>query len=530
LVVWDSAAQSSSSFAGYRVYRSRTTAGSYLKLREWKPSAGSFLPNHFFDIGDDDADGTITRSEQMRNNVEYFYRISAFTDSAGRSEERFSNTTSASPVLAPRDLSYGAITEVSENGISGSLAKPKFTVTNFGNFDRLHGGHELRVKMTTISTGTSYVFPVTVTDNAYAGSESFILDFSLFSRGDTVSFGVRHGPFVKDNLFGFGALAIVIDWQFEQLPRPIALDTVFVTQQSNDSTDTPLVFRDTIAVPYVGLLSRQKTLGEMEYEVEFLPGGTDTVSVTSRRFFHYLNVRIVERKTGRELESVVPPGSGEIPGYGQWTISRFTFDEATNVHIDSRRAANRYYVPTRIDSNTAFVFSNSFFVEGTRFVCDYADQGRGLGRPWPKVGRKGTRDFSTGDRLRVIVAGGVSGVMPINATHTFQVGFPSRLAVTRSILDSIRIVPNPYIVSHEAQRSPQDRRILFQFLPKECTIRIYSVALDLVKTIHHRGDGSEEWNLRNENGALIASQLFIAHIESSNGISTTKKFAVVTGE
>ncbi len=64
----------------------------------------------------------------------------------------------------------------------------------------------------------------------------------------------------------------------------------------------------------------------------------------------------------------------------------------------------------------------------------------------------------------------------------------------------------------------------------ECTIRIYTIALDLVKTITHSGGSREDWNLQTEGGQLVASQLLLAHIEATNGKTVVKKFAVVVGK
>ena len=533
LIVWDSAAQSQSSFTGYRLYRGRLANGPFVRLREWKHVFGSIVPNQFFDLGDDDSDGVVLLKERLKNDIEYFYRVSAYVDSSTNPprpfQESFSNVASAIPLPPATGSSNGAITLTDESGVSGEMGRPRLTITNAGNFDRLHAGHHLTVSVTTINTGSLYVFPAVVTDDGYSGITQFFMDFSLGVAGDTVAPGVRQGTYVKENLFEFGAMAISFDWRYEQLRQRLALDSIYVSVRNNDSTDTPIVFRDTIPLPFVGLLGMTKTLGEMEYEIEFLPGGFDTLNAATRRIFQYLNVDVKERKSGRSLQPGGVAGSTEIPAPGTWTLSRWAFD-ATGAIVESRKAVNRYYVPTRLDSVTRYVFSNAVYIEGVRFVCDYADKGRFLGRPWPRVGRMGTRDFSVGDKIVVRISGGTRGVMPVNATFHYAIGQPTRLPVTEGILDEVRIVPNPYIVYHEAQRSSAEKRIFFQYLPEDCTIRIYTIGLDLVKTIVHGSGGVEQWDLRNERGNLVASQLFIARIEASNGASATKKFAVVTGE
>jgi len=106
----------------------------------------------------------------------------------------------------------------------------------------------------------------------------------------------------------------------------------------------------------------------------------------------------------------------------------------------------------------------------------------------------------------------------------------------KSGLDQIAVVPNPYIVS--ATWEPKSlfstgrgaRMVEFIHLPKECTIRIYTVRGYLVDTIHHNkyiDDGSEFWDLRTKDGMEIAYGLYIFHIEAPGIGETIGKFAVV---
>ena len=106
----------------------------------------------------------------------------------------------------------------------------------------------------------------------------------------------------------------------------------------------------------------------------------------------------------------------------------------------------------------------------------------------------------------------------------------------KSGLDQIAVVPNPYIVS--ATWEPKSlfstgrgaRMMEFIHLPKECTIRIYTVRGYLVDTIHHNkyiDDGSEFWDLRTKDGMEIAYGLYIFHIEAPGIGETIGKFAVV---
>jgi hypothetical protein len=88
-------------------------------------------------------------------------------------------------------------------------------------------------------------------------------------------------------------------------------------------------------------------------------------------------------------------------------------------------------------------------------------------------------------------------------------------------------VPNPYLVTHAAQKSIDQPNLFFNFLPEVCTIRIYTVALDLVAELHHQGGSAESWDLKAQGGQQVASQMFLALIETPQGTRVTKKFAVV---
>ena len=109
-------------------------------------------------------------------------------------------------------------------------------------------------------------------------------------------------------------------------------------------------------------------------------------------------------------------------------------------------------------------------------------------------------------------------------------GVPSAPASSPYDLSNIRIVPNPYIVTHAAQQSIDHPKLFFNYLPEECTIRIYTVALELVAELHHHGGSAEEWDLRTQGGQQVASQLLIAQIETPQGTAVVKKFAVVLAE
>ena len=96
-----------------------------------------------------------------------------------------------------------------------------------------------------------------------------------------------------------------------------------------------------------------------------------------------------------------------------------------------------------------------------------------------------------------------------------EVGIPDTLC-----LDSIKVVPNPYKASSRFNETPNQRRIRFTHLPKECRISVYTIAGEHVTSFDHQEqfDGNAWWNLRtgnNQDGPEVAPGLYLYVIEVS---------------
>ncbi len=126
-------------------------------------------------------------------------------------------------------------------------------------------------------------------------------------------------------------------------------------------------------------------------------------------------------------------------------------------------------------------------------------------------------------------------VLPsLKDTYAFRIkGATLTAAPVRSELERIRVVPNPYLVASlyepeygELRKEPL-RQIQFINLPGQCTIHIYSVAGDRVKTIEHQSpNGTEVWDLRAEGGREIAPGIYL-YIVKSAGAQYKNTFAVI---
>lgn len=104
-------------------------------------------------------------------------------------------------------------------------------------------------------------------------------------------------------------------------------------------------------------------------------------------------------------------------------------------------------------------------------------------------------------------------------------------------LDKISVVPNPYVVTNVLERldlqNPRDRgprRVYFNHLPAECTIRIYSMDGSLVNVLHHKSeidDGKEFWDLTTMDNFPIAYGVYVFHVDAGDIGETIGRFAVI---
>jgi hypothetical protein len=94
-------------------------------------------------------------------------------------------------------------------------------------------------------------------------------------------------------------------------------------------------------------------------------------------------------------------------------------------------------------------------------------------------------------------------------------------------LERVSVVPNPYR-AHEAWDQAGGHEIHFINLPAHSTIRVYTVAGDLVVTLQHDDPvrDFERWNLTNANGNAIASGIYLYRVEASQ-FSFQSRFVVV---
>jgi hypothetical protein len=103
----------------------------------------------------------------------------------------------------------------------------------------------------------------------------------------------------------------------------------------------------------------------------------------------------------------------------------------------------------------------------------------------------------------------------------------------------VRVVPNPFRQVSGFAETAEYKRLAFVNIPAQCTIRIYTLALDLVKTLEHTsGGGVETWGsqvgkdyMLTDFAQNVQPGVYIYHIESHvsghEGETSIGKFAII---
>ncbi len=131
-------------------------------------------------------------------------------------------------------------------------------------------------------------------------------------------------------------------------------------------------------------------------------------------------------------------------------------------------------------------------------------------------------DYGVGDVFRIEGA----GLNSSDDEFHFNAGkIDAHLA--KNELSGIKVVPNPYVGYAAWETREGIRKIQFTHLPDVCTIRIYTLAGDLVKTIQHDNlTGTEDWDMLTENEQGIVTGVYFYHVQSEYG-EKMGKFAVI---
>lgn len=210
----------------------------------------------------------------------------------------------------------------------------------------------------------------------------------------------------------------------------------------------------------------------------------------------------------------------------------------------------RYYLSGTDGKGNRVDFINQLNIAGAQFVFDNAN----IQRKWKGLSEeislipdtirnnKGfqldAKDFEVGDKVRMTTNGGASGLPLPNAKLKVVLKDATTGGLTDDQMDGIRVVPNPYYITHQNEQTPYESKLYFTKVPAGSTINIYTVTGNLVKTIKHEPFGADTgegrvavnvWDMIMKNGLRVQSQTLVAQIIAPNGAETIERFSIVVG-
>jgi len=111
-------------------------------------------------------------------------------------------------------------------------------------------------------------------------------------------------------------------------------------------------------------------------------------------------------------------------------------------------------------------------------------------------------------------------------------------SLLKASMEKIAVVPNPYVMTSSYEVPPPDvfstgrgeRVVHFINLPRECTIKIFTLSGEHVKTIHHSStllDGTELWDLLSRDGLDVASGIYIYHVKTPESYEKIGRIALI---
>ena len=109
-----------------------------------------------------------------------------------------------------------------------------------------------------------------------------------------------------------------------------------------------------------------------------------------------------------------------------------------------------------------------------------------------------------------------------------SIGDPN-LAAVNNDLNKITIVPNPYYGFNSLETETSGRFVTFRRLPKQVTIKIYTINGDLIKTLEKNDNNPTiRWDMTNVDDVPIASGIYICLIDAPGIGTKVLKAAIFT--
>ena len=521
-------------FEGYRIWRSMTgQAGS------WELLATCDLYNGItFEYALTEEDTVFAENtgiyhayvddDGVRNGFEYFYAVTSFDyncvitdyDSIFIADSVWYAPGSVwvyvydtIPVTGPRALTF-------ESGQVGVSAYPRRDPANFvpgvcsvsvvsGNellADNIDLGIVYPLEM--VDGAMTLEFCDVVYDSAtYGGMYAYYLKDVDGTELDSIFALVGNVPLSITHAFSvFNGVSVSLTLAYDSLPS----DASIFGAVNHESGST---YPDTMSVPYWpgvwGAYFAYWPYRGNDYRVEWYSTTNDPVNANS--------VRVTDMMTGEEiLYSPYDPDAGHLyDAYADGWCFLSHLDVSDTLVLNGTPPATR---------NTKFLYINGGLV-GMNKGAFMQTAG-----PVPSV-----------NDVWVVEASEDYLPAPVSASFALQ-SVPAYFdTVTQIEAMNVKVVPNPYKIHNEWQKSFRQRRLKFINLPSDCTVRIFNLNGELVRTlVHHHtlvpdegeqevansAGGDEWWDLLSDMGQLVSSGIYIFHVQSDIG-SQVGKFVVI---
>lgn len=148
---------------------------------------------------------------------------------------------------------------------------------------------------------------------------------------------------------------------------------------------------------------------------------------------------------------------------------------------------------------------------------------------WLGVQRRGGPNFADGDEF-LMYANHPNGPDDV---FEYTVQAPQSTPETRKAsAERVGVFPNPYYAGLSDGGVAQGRYVTFNNLPPKATIRIFNLAGHVVRTLR-KDDESQflEWDLTNQDSYLVASGMYICHVEMPEvGATKVLKVAIIQAD
>jgi hypothetical protein len=319
----------------------------------------------------------------------------------------------------------------------------------------------------------------------------------------------------------------------------------------------------TFNVPYLEM----EVVNDISFERPSQPGSTDSIQVEYVKEVPFMPLpKNYERGYQFPTPQLLGVNSNDFIGKYNlysvgWVNSRTTSrtiirlrevyaypqDFDYDVHYTTVGTQGRYYLSAQ-NGEDIIDFTNVFQASGVHFLLDYANMGRispqnnKLDLPYSQLSLDNYifgQDFQPGDEIVLKTFGGALGFPLPGAKVRCKISSHDQEEeeYTDDMMDDIKIVPNPFYLTSQAQVSPYENKIFITKLPRKATIDIYTINGDHIETINHDEYSSSEpdkvaveiWDMLTKNGFRVQSQVLVAVITGPDGAQTVQQFTVVVG-